>query len=249
MKKIVADWHVTRLGQVLATLLVLAGCGTTQTIDPVEANPTRFAVWEEVVPVYRFAPGDRVKIQFLLTPEMGETALVAPDGSVSLRAAGRVQAAGLTYRELEAAIDQASRRVLTQPVVTVSLEEAGGSVVLVGGSVGRPGVYPLAGRRGVLEAVILAGGFQDEARMTEVVLIRRSPGNKPMLRTVDVRGFVSNGSTSGDVPLYAGDIVYVPRSRIAEVNLWIDQYINRLIPFSRSFSYSVTSGSAAVVPF
>ncbi|HEY8610148.1 MAG TPA: polysaccharide biosynthesis/export family protein [Roseomonas sp.] len=241
--------YTVRIGQIFLVLMALVGCGTTQTIDPVEANPTGFAPWSEGIPIYRFVPGDKVKVQFLLTPEMGETALVAPDGAISLRAAGRVQAAGLTSQELEAEVEQASRRVLTKPIVTISLEEAGGSVVLVGGSVARPGVYPLAGRRGVLESILLAGGFGDEARMTQVVLIRRNPENRPMLRTVDVRDFVSNGSTAGDVPLYAGDIVYVPRSRIAEANLWIDQYINRLIPFSRSFSYSVTRGSAAVVPF
>ena len=121
----------------------------------------------------------------------------------------------------------------------LGVEEAAGSVVLVGGQVRNPGQHPLPARRGVMEAVIRAGGFDPEARLGEVVLIRRGQGDLPMLRTVDLRGFVTGSGGAADVPLLAGDIVFVPRSRIAEVNLWIDQYVNRLIPFSRSFSYSI----------
>lgn len=122
--------------------------------------------------------------------------------------------------------------------MTVGVEEAAGSVILVGGMVRNPGQHPLPARRGVLEAVVRAGGFEPEARLSEVVLIRRGAQDRPMMRTVDLQGFIS-GRVADDVPVFPGDIVFVPRSRIAEVNLWIDQYINRLVPFSRSFSYSI----------
>ncbi|WP_419900109.1 polysaccharide biosynthesis/export family protein [Roseomonas sp. USHLN139] len=221
--------------------LLLAAC-TGQTLDPVESQPQGFAPWTEATPEYRIAPGDRLRVQFLMTPEMNETALVAPDGQVALRAAGRVNVAGQAIATAEAAITEASRRVLTQPIVTIGLEEAGGSTVLVGGAVRTAGAYPLPGRRGVLEAVLQAGGFDTDARMNQVVLIRRGPADRPMLRTVDLQSFVEGRGVSQDVPLYPGDIVFVPRSRIGEVNLWIDQYVNRLIPFSRSFSYSINRG-------
>ncbi len=217
--------------------LLLAG-GTGHEITATPRGADRFLPWDNATPEYRIAAGDRLRIQYLLTPELNEVSLVAPDGQVALRAAGRVDVAGRSISEAEAAITQASRRYLTNPVVTLGLEEAAGSVVLVGGMVRNPGQHPLPARRGALEAVIRAGGFTDEARLNEVVLIRRGPGDLPMLRTLDLRGFVS-GTVPEDVPLAAGDIVYVPRSRIAEVNLWIDQYVNRLIPFSRSFSYSI----------
>ena len=53
------------------------------------------------------------------------------------------------------------------------------------------------------------------------------------------RGFLSGLDGTADVPLMAGDIVFVPRTRIAEVALWVDQAINRTIPFSRNFSYAI----------
>jgi protein involved in polysaccharide export with SLBB domain len=87
--------------------------------------------------------------------------------------------------------------------------------------------------------VELAGGFAPDARMDEVVLIRRNPANRPMLRTVNLRGFLEGGDNTGDVPLVPGDIVYEPRNKISEVDLWIDQFINRFVPFSKSFNYTI----------
>jgi protein involved in polysaccharide export with SLBB domain len=226
-----------------AAALLLAAC-TTQSLSPVATEqPAGFAPWAEAAPGYRYGAGDKVKVQFLLTPEMNETALVAPDGSIALRTAGQLQAAGLTAAELERDVAAASRRVLRQPIVTVSLEEAGGSEVLVGGAVVRPGAVPLSRPRGVLEAVVLAGGFAPDARMTEVVLIRRNAANRPMLRTVDTNAFVATADAAQDVPVFPGDIVYVPRSRLGEVNLWIEQALNRVIPFNRSFSYAINRGN------
>lgn len=227
---------------VAATLLLASAAGagcTTQAIDPVEANPTGFAQWTDEPVAYRFGPGDKIKVQFLLTPELGEETVIEPDGTVALRSTGHVRAAGLTAMELEAAIAQASRRVLRNPVVTVSLNDPGAAVVFVGGSVRKPGAYPIPGRRGLLEAIVLANGFEAEARMSEVVLIRRNPENRPMLRTVNLQQFASTATAAGDVPLVAGDIVFVPRNRISELGLWVDQFINRVVPFNRSFSYAI----------
>ncbi|WP_426954587.1 polysaccharide biosynthesis/export family protein [Muricoccus radiodurans] len=234
---------------VLALLLALPACApgtsnfsTTQSIAIREQDdPGRFAPWTDAPSPYRFGPGDRVRVQFLLTPEAGETTLVAPDGTIVLRVAGRVDAVGRTGGELERAIATASRRTLNNPIVTVGLEEAGAAVAYVGGSVRRAGAYPVSGRRGIAEMVTLAGGLDDSARMDQVVLIRRSPDNRPMMRTVNLQGFIAGRDLDADVPLVAGDIVYVPRSRLAEVGLWVDQAITRIVPFSRSFSYALQS--------
>jgi len=230
--------------------LVLAACApgtdnyaTTQAIRVEENRPEGFAAWTDAPSPYRFGPGDRARVSFLLTPELNEQVLVAPDGTVSLRAAGRLNAAGLTTSELERGVAEASRRTLTNPIVTVGLDEAGAAVAYVGGQVRRAGAYPVTGRRGVAEIVSLAGGTDEAARLDQIVLIRRAPDDRPMLRTVNLQGFLSGAGLGGDVPLAAGDIVYVPRSRIAEVGLWVDQAINRIIPFSRSFSYAINKNN------
>ncbi len=233
------------------SLLLVAACShglmsTTQSLSPVESNPQGFAAWTDGAPDYRFNPGDKLRAQFLLTPELTEEVTVGPDGMIALRAAGQVKAGELTAQQLQDAIATASRRMLTHPIVTVSLIDSAGARIFVGGSVVHPGAYPIDTRRGALEAIVLAGGFDREARADEVVLLRRNPQNKPMLRTVDLAGFISNGTAQGDVPLYPGDIVYVPRNRISEIDLWVEQFITKFMPFNRNFDYTVNR--ATVLP-
>ncbi|QTC91838.1 polysaccharide biosynthesis/export family protein [Brevundimonas goettingensis] len=222
----------------LLPLLLLGACGTTQDIRPVEREPQGFAPWSESAPGYRLGVGDRLKIDFLMTPEMGQEAAVEPDGFISLRATGRVEAQNRTAAELQAAVAAAAEPRLRHPVVTLSVTEARAARIIVGGAVSRPGVYPLPARASTLEAVMLAGGFSSESRMDQVVIIRQRPDGAPMLRTVDLRRFVSNGAPGESLMLASEDIVFVPRSRVAEVNLWIDQYVNRMLPFSRNVSYA-----------
>ena len=122
--------------------------------------------------------------------------------------------------------------------MTVGVEEAAASVVYVGGQVQRAGAYPLAGRRGIMEHVLLAGGLLEQARMDQVALIRRNPDGRPMLRQINLQSFAGTGQ-GDDVALAPGDIIFVPRSRIAEINLWIEQFVNRTLQINRSFNYTI----------
>lgn len=233
----------TRRLAVIGLALMATGCGTTQSLRPREREPRRFAPWSDAAPAYRLGVGDRLKVDYLLTPELTQDVIVEPDGFVSLRVAGRLPAQNLTPSELETAIQTASARRLRQPIVSLSVAEARAARIIVGGAVQRPGVYPLPARASTLEAVMLAGGFSPESRMDQVVVIRQRPGADAMLRTVDLRRFVERGEADDGIALASEDIVFVPRSRIAELDLWIDQYVNRLLPFSRSVSYANTFGA------
>ena len=229
---------------VLLGLLFLAACAggmeTGQSLTIVQHRPEGFAGWTEDLPVFRLGVGDKMKVKFLLTREMDDEVMVGPDGFVGIRVAGRIRAEGKTIPDLQDAIIEGSRRILKPQSVVVSLEDAASWKIYVGGSVRTPGVYRLADNRlNTLQAIIQAGGFNDEARFEEVVLIRRSPVGRPMLRTVNVRQIIQTGTDETDVPIFPGDIVYVPRSHIGEVNLWIEQFINRVVPFQRTFSYTV----------
>lgn len=245
--------QAARLALAVALLTVLAACGSDLTVRPRETASNRFAAWSDAVPAYRLGSGDTVQVSYLFTPNLDEEALIAPDGTITLRIAGRLQAEGLTVEELNGAITEASAKWMRQPITRVAVREARAARIYVGGQVGRAGAIPLDRRIGALEAVLLAGGFTDEARTSEVVLIRRSPDESPMLRTLNLQDFIQTGGADGTVPLAAGDILYVPRSGIAEVNLWIDQFINKVLPFQRSanFTYTVTrngTGTGTVFP-
>lgn len=237
---------------VLGMTGLLAGCAftsTEQTVHPKDTGPTGFAPWSEAIPPYLVGPGDRLAVHFVHTPEMDEEALVAPDGTIALKVAEQIPAAGKSLLELDKSIAESSRW-LRHPDVIVQLKEAVAMRAYVGGQVAHPGAYRVDGRIGVLEAILLAGGFSDTSRTKEVVLIRRNPDNVRMLRTINVQEFLENGSTANDVPLVAGDIIFVPRSRIGEVDLWVDQFINKALPFEKSanFTYSKYENVNPVIP-
>ncbi|MFD2251062.1 protein involved in polysaccharide export with SLBB domain [Pseudochelatococcus lubricantis] len=233
---------------------LLAGCAavdrnetalsTGQNLTFVEANTEGFVAWSDTAPpVYRVGPGDRLKIKFLLTQEMDEDVIVSPDGHIGLRATGQVRATGRTLPELETLIRAVSRRTVADQQVVVSIEEAVSSRIYIGGAVRNPGSMQLTDMRiNALHAVLLAGGFTDDARLGQIAVIRRSPEGKAMLRTLDIRAVIETGGVE-DIALQPGDVIYVPRSSIAEVNLWVDQFINKVVPFQRSFGYTIGSYS------
>lgn len=222
---------------VLAACLLLAACATTQAIHVREREPMAFAPWSDQAPTYRLGAGDKLKIDFLLTPELSQDALVEPDGGVALKSIGRTSAQNLTLAQFKAEVERLSSARLLHPMVTVALAEPRAARIIVGGQVARPGVYPLPARATTLEAVMLAGGLLPESRMDEVVVLRQRPNGPPMLRTVNLNAFVAQGAARESITLASEDIIFVPRSRVAEIDLWVEENINKLLPFSRSVGY------------
>lgn len=232
-----------RFGYALAALLLLAGCGAINPVKPVPREAHRFAPWQEALPPYVFEPGDELDVKLTYNPEFSDRVQVAPDGSIYLPLAGQVQAAGLTPTQLAEALRDRFGKDLRRPEVAVIPRALTSNQVYVGGQVNRPGVYGLNPRMGVLQAIATAGGLNDAAKIEEIVLLRRSPEGKPMLRTFDLRKQFSGEEGINDIPLARFDMIFVPRSDIAEVDLWVEQYITRTLPFDRTFSYSVGAGA------
>jgi protein involved in polysaccharide export with SLBB domain len=223
-------------------LLVLTGAACTQQSirpdDPAEiALRGQYEPWSDELPTYRLGEGDRIKVRFPLTPEMDEDVLIRPDGVVSLQATGDVPVASLTPGAAADLISQAAQKRLKKPQVAVSVLDAASSRIFIGGEVKQPGAYPLTGPLTVVDALQVAGGAGDTARLSEVILLRRSPDNRAMLRLINVRAELE-GREPRTIRLVQGDILYVPRTWIGEFDLWIDQFINKSLPFTRNFDYT-----------
>ncbi|MGE4373545.1 MAG: polysaccharide biosynthesis/export family protein [Xanthobacter sp.] len=205
-----------------------------------EVNADRFRPWSNARIAYRVGPGDKLQVKYFITREMDEELMVGPDGSIAPRAIGQMRVDGMTLGSLEKAIRRESRKELVDQKVVVGLAEAAAPKIYVGGMVQNPAVYKLESNGiSVLQAILMAGGFQEVARTGQVAVIRRGPDNLPMLRVIDVKEIIETGASDSDVPLMSGDIIFVPYSAIAEVNLWIDQFINKVVPFQRTFSYTI----------
>src|SRR3546814_13250549 len=113
---------------------------------------------------------------------------------------GFVVAGGKTPRELQFERLARFRRELRQPEVTVVPRTFASQRVFVGGEVANPGIYDLPSEIGVLQAVVIAGGFEPTAREDAVVLIRRTPRETPMARLVDVSAVAHRRPLHLDLP-------------------------------------------------
>lgn len=188
---------------------------------------------------YRIQLGDLLAIRFFNNPEFNQEATVRPDGKITLPYIDDVQVAGLTPSEVDASITEQFRRVLLRPEITIIVREFAGQRVYVGGEVSEPGLIPLTGRTTALQAILSAGGFLDTARVNQVLLIRRGRDNRHAGHALDLTRVLRTGQIDADVMLQPSDVVYVPKTRIAKVNQFVDQYIRRLLPLPGSFGLSV----------
>jgi polysaccharide export outer membrane protein len=226
----------------LATLsgLALAGCaGSGGRSDPTAFEPARFQPWRDDAAPYRVHPGDGVEVTVHTADELSGEYPVAPDGRINLPLAGAVMIADMTAPEAARTVAQRYSSVLRDPIVEVRPTSFGSQRILVGGEVNEPGLYDMPSARiGVLEAVLLAGGPTIRAQRREVAVMRRAPDGGVMLRRVNLASALEGGAADS-IPLSRHDIVFVPRSGIAEVNDFLELYVRNIIPIDNAFAYAL----------
>jgi len=188
---------------------------------------------------YRIQIGDVLDVKFYYNPELNDSVTVRPDGRVSLQLAPEVMAAGITPNDLAGQLRERYRGELRNPQVTVIVRSFGSQRMFVDGEVGTPGLVTLTGPLTVMQAIAEAGGMRETARVNEVLVIRRTAAKKPQVMTVNLENAINGTDLGQDIYVLPFDIVYVPRSPIANVDLWVDQYIRRLIPVPFGFGWTI----------
>jgi protein involved in polysaccharide export with SLBB domain len=116
----------------------------------------------------------------------------------------------------------------------------------VGGEVNNPGLIMLPAGMTTLQAIFQSGGFKETADPAETLVIRKGPGDKPIPMRVDLAALMKAGDRAGDMQLQPDDIVFVPKSAIANANKFIDEYIGGLLMFrgwSFGFSYRLNDNN------
>jgi protein involved in polysaccharide export with SLBB domain len=98
--------------------------------------------------------------------------------------------------------------------------------IYVLGEVTRQGVYDLKNARDLLGAIALAGSITRLAVEENTLIVRGyEPGKKPLVMMADVKAILRKGDISQNIPLKDGDLVYVPRMRIGDINEWIENTV------------------------
>jgi polysaccharide export outer membrane protein len=183
-----------------------------------------------VAAAYRVQVNDVLDFLFFKNSELNQTRTVGPDGEVALQLIGGVRVAGRTVAEITEEVTTRYARELVQPQVTVAVKEYSGLKVYVGGEVNTPGIQVYRGGLSALQAIVAAGGFKTTASLKSVILIRKDDGGRPTGRKVDLSRVLKHAEFDRDIALAPSDIVFVPRSGIANVNLFVEQFFRNNIP-------------------
>lgn len=199
----------------------------------IEAQVDTVAMDWSRVPEYRIVPGDRLVLNLGPRPDgsgnFTHDQIVRPDGRITVYPVGDVVAAGLTPMELQKSVTDLLAADMRSPRITVELVSTAASVVHVLGRVDRPGSVPAGPFITVSQAIAGAGGFKDDAARNSVILIHRDGARS--VRVARLRmDRVLKGEEFSDVPLSRFDIVYVPRSSIGNLSVFMNQFFAPMAP-------------------
>src|SRR5208283_1332111 len=153
--------------------------------------------------------------------------VVKPDGTIDLPLIReRVLCAGQTIPDIERTVNKLYRDgVLEHAVVSVSLAQAGSRKFYVLGDVVSGGAFDITLPITAVQALAMAGGTNVNADLTSVILISKDINGKPIGRRLDLKKVFDVGDMSSAIMIKPYDVLYVPRTYIADLRVFIDQYL------------------------
>jgi polysaccharide biosynthesis/export protein len=176
-----------------------------------------------------------------LTRGSQQGVVVKPDGTIDLPLVReRVLCAGHTVPEIEKTINKMYREgILEHAVVSVALAQANSRNFYALGEVGSGGAIPINQPITAVHALAMAGGVKDTADLTSVILISKDINGKPIGRRLDLKRVFDVGDMSSAIMIKPYDVIYVPKTYISDLRLFIDQYLTAILDF-KAFAKSIS---------
>ena len=225
---------------VATTAIWLSGC-TESDIGTVNATPVSEGLAMSAKyqsPPYVISDNDDLTVRLYFNPQLDEDVRVRPDGKISLSLIGEVDAAGKSPEGLSVDITSAYGKYLVKPTAVVLVRRSSEYRAFIAGQVKNPGIIDMnVGRQTVLEGIASAGGATDTASLEHVVLVRTLPDHPgPIVMQLNLINALEGTHPEQNLSLLPNDLIYVPRSGAASVNLAMQQYILNNIGASTSFT-------------
>ena len=154
--------------------------------------------------------GDVLAISVWKQPESSRTLPVRSDGRISLPLVGEVQATGRTPLKLEKDITDKLQSFLTQPEVTVIVEQINSQKFNILGRVAKPGSYPLSNPTTVLDAIAVAGGCREFAKQKAIYILRVAPDGSETRIPFNYQDVIRGKNVSQNIKLQPHDTIVVP---------------------------------------
>jgi polysaccharide export outer membrane protein len=216
---------ICALPLLVACLRIPAACRALQSQSESVANPAQPSKPGSAMPApsssaknsataaspdFVIGPSDVLNVNVWREAEISRSVPVRPDGKISLPLLGDLQASGLTADQLQNVIKKGLKDYISNPEVTVIVQEVKSRQVNVVGQVAKPGSYVLAKNMTVLDAIATAGGFKDFAKTKKIYVLRiTDAGNRTRL-PFNYKEVIKGRESKQDIELQPRDTVVVP---------------------------------------
>jgi len=194
---------------------------------------------------YFIEAGDVLSVKVFPAEEFSREAAVRPDGTIDVPLVGSVKVAGMRSGELENALTARFSKYVSNPRITINVRKFSANSIAIIGEVRGTGYFEYREGMRLLDLVAQAGGLADYPRAGKVRIYRRSKDAdgkvKEEILKADIEAVMS-GALDKNIPLAAGDIVYVPRTRMYKNAKWLS---DNMVPWFTLFTMLITAGLVA----
>src|SRR6266496_5337538 len=154
-------------------------------------------------PTTAFQAGDRILLHVEGDSALSDTFTVVAGPTLRLPNIGEISLTGVRRTDLEAHLTRQLSRYIKDPVVQARALIRG-SVV---GEVTRPGFYAVPVDLVLPDALMLAGGATQLARVDRLLILR---GSASLWSGTDLQAAIARGATLDELGIRAGDRIQVP---------------------------------------
>ena len=172
-------------------------------------------------PRYSIRSADTFEVNFELSPEFNQSVTVQPDGFITLKGVGDIYVAGQTVPELTQTLRKAYDKILNDPLISVVLKDFERPYFTASGQLNHPGKYELRGNITLTEAIAMAGGFNETAKHSQVLLFRRVNDQWLEAKIFNVKQMMRQGKLGEDPTLRPGDQLFVPKNMLSKIKPFI----------------------------
>lgn len=169
-------------------------------VNPGAANDNSYVIGDD----------DILAINVWNEPDLKQPVPVRPDGKISLPLVGDIQAAGRTPVQLQQDIATKLQNYIQHPDVTVIVQKINSKKFNILGRVMKPGAYPLSTTTTVLDAIAVAGGFQDFAKQKDIYILRQTPGEGDSRLHFNYKDVIKGKNLEQNIKLKPNDTIIVP---------------------------------------
>jgi len=208
-------------------LALLSGCASGRVRSP-EASKSEGPAQTIQIKEFGVGPGDELEVMVYQHEDLTRKIRVPNSGIIFFPMVGELNVNGVGITEVRRTLTERLGSYVVNPQVNVEVTTLRSQKVYVLGEVNVPMVFPLESPTRALEAISKAGGFTPNASGSSVLLIQ-GEATAPHIERLDMTDYVKQGGAQNPF-LQPGDIIYVPRTFVADLDKFFTHITTALLP-------------------